>query len=78
MSQSFHLPILILQQFAIGQHFPLDVNSISCAHPGLNLQGNRKCTTDRLLNSYTQLQAGIEKNTFLLSSCFTRVVLCYL
>lgn len=42
MPQTFHLPILILQQFAMGQHFPLDGNSISCAHPGLTLQGNRK------------------------------------
>lgn len=42
MPLAFHLPILILQQFAIGHHFPLDGNSISCVHPGLTLQGNRK------------------------------------
>lgn len=40
--QTFHFPILFLQKFAIGQRFPLDVNSISCACSGLTLQGNRK------------------------------------
>lgn len=42
MPQTFHLPILILQRFAIGQRFPLDGNSISCARPGLTPQGNWK------------------------------------
>lgn len=65
--QTFHLPVLILQQFAIGQHFPLDGNPFLVHIQHYLCKGTEKCTTNRLQNGCTQYTARIEKSLSFLS-----------
>lgn len=77
--QTFHLPVLILQQFAIGQHFPLDGSSISCADPGLTLQRNRKMHYKQIAEWLHSVHSRSREKPFLfIFFCISRVVLCYL